>query len=654
MAAFVINQAPAVASALANVGGLGAGIGAGLAASMYLDAKYSIENDIRLVGRMITAVRHGQKLADAGSGNMASSFLERVKIHPNKLAIRSETLKEYTYKQMKDVSVALGNFYLDYPGLKPGDTLAIMFENCPEIIFSYYSCYMTRIAIAPLNPHIRKAALLHCIKVASANAIMVEPLFLDAIKEVLPDLKREGIKVIVWDNGFASVDRQEADQVADFVIDESFLLNGTKASTSDQRIMKIVKETQATAPCTIMFTSGTTGLPKAGLTSHQRGLGSGASTGPLTFASPLEHDICIAILPLSHATAGVSMMTCFARGGSFVPIRRFSASKFWKQVTELGGTTFWYVGEIARYLLAQPPSEWDRAHKVERITGNGMRADVFKKFYDRFGIPEIVELYAASDGSSFITNHYKGGVEGIGSIGRRGPLVTRMLNGPWLIKITEQPIRDKNGLCILAKAGEPGECIGPYLEGMFEYRNNQAATQKKIIRDVFKKGDAYWRMGDLLSMDKDYWYYFVDRLGDTFRWKSENVSTFEVGNFLGEHPAVQEANVYGVEVPNHIGRAGAAVIVLKAELKNVDKSKLDEIMQDLGRHCLKKMPRFAVPVFIRVLPEMILTASMKHRKVEYQKEGYAPSDYWMPPNKDIYVPFTAADRAILDQGKARL
>ncbi|KAJ3342202.1 hypothetical protein HDU93_002992 [Gonapodya sp. JEL0774] len=430
---------------------------------------------------------------------------------------------------------------------------------------------MARIVIAPLNPQIRKAALLHCISVASANAIMVEPTFLDAIREILPDLRIRGIKVIVWENAYpfspeVGVDtsifeldasgkmvsaRRGVSDLADLVINEGFLLKGSRSGTADSRIKKI------------------------------------------TYATKVED--------------------------------------------------------------REYPSE-DKL-LARGITGNGMRADVFKRFYDRFGIPEIVEFYAASDGTSLITNHYRGGVEGIGSVGRRGPLVTRILNGPWLVKvdeITEQPIRNEKGLCILAKPGEAGECIGPWIPGAIRYRNNDAATEKKVLRDVFKKGDAYWRMGDLLSRDNHYWYSFVDRLGDTFRWKSENVSTFEVGNFIGQHPSVQDANVFGLQggnidrresgrlqrrlqllvisVPNHVGRAGAAVIVLRPEFQHLPKFKRDLLMEDLGRHCLKVMPRFAVPIFIRLLPEVELTSSMKHRKVEYQKEGYGKADYWLPPH----------------------
>ncbi|KXS18510.1 acetyl-CoA synthetase-like protein [Gonapodya prolifera JEL478] len=645
----------------ASIGTPGILAGAACLGSLWADASFNILRDARAVRRSRFALNYTATRATAGKGNCAAAWLERVDEHPDKLAIRSEEFREWSYKQMRSVVFAFGNFLLDDVQLKQGDTLAIMFENCPEIIFSYYGSFVTRVVTAPLNTNIRGAALIHCVKVSQANALVFEPTFADAIREILPELKKLGVKLVMWDNGWpklpAGKSQREGVEFVDFTVTETSLLTATRARDASYRLSKVVAETKASDPAFIMFTSGTTGMPKAGYSPHARGTAYAASTGGLTYVTPKPHDVMIGILPLSHATCWLSMHATFGRGASFVPIRKFSASRFWKQVTELGGTTFFYVGEIARYLLAQPPGPYDRAHEVRRVTGNGMRGDVFKQFYDRYGISELLEMYAASDGTSVIYNHYLGGVSGIGSIGRRGPLATWMQNGPYLVRVdelTEEPLRGGDGLCVRAKPGEAGECVGPFVPGAFQYRNNAAATEKKILRNVFKKGDAYWRMGDLLKMDSDYYYYFVDRLGDTFRWKSENVSTFEVGNLLGEHPAVQEANVYGVQVPNHIGRAGMAVVVLQPEFQKLPRDQEQELMKELGRHALKVMPRYAVPIFIRLAPGVELTASMKHRKVEYQKEGYATADYWMQPGSDIYVPFGNADRVNLDGGRARL
>ncbi|KAJ3338858.1 hypothetical protein HDU93_008993 [Gonapodya sp. JEL0774] len=682
MQSLILNNAPALLSSSTSTGVAGAAAASFIAGSMVRTAPSNlrIRGGISIfvhtpstsmrntasnrISGLPTGLFFANKRAVPGKSNVASVFMERARMHPDKLAIRSEDFKEWSYKETIRVSCALGNFFLTEVGLKQGDTVAMIFDNCPEIVFSYLGLFMSHIVAAPLNTGVRGEALIHCLRVSSSNAIIIEPHFLDAVREVLPEIRKLGVQVIVWENGFPvatgaeiarggwradgrgklASERQGVAETADWVVTEGYLLEGTKNRDAPERIDKIVWETNIDDNCYVMFTSGTTGLPKAAISSHRRLMMFLAGTGALSFRSPLENDIVIGMLPLSHATCFLSLVTGLARGASFVPIRKFSASKFWKQCVDHNVTTFYY-------------GPYDKAHKVRRICGNGMRADVFKQFYDRFGLEEICELYAASDGTSGMVNHYTGGVEGVGAVGRRGPIVTKLLGGPYLIKVeeaTEEPLRGADGFCVLAKAGEPGECIGPWVPGLFEYRNNSKATEKKIIRNVFKKGDEYWRMGDLVMHDKDFWYYFVDRMGDTFRWKSENVSTFEVGNFFGQHPAIQEANVYGVQVPNHIGRAGMAVVVFLPPYQGISKEKERALMEELGRFALKKMPRYAVPVFIRLTPGIELTASMKHRKVEYQKEGYAVADYWMPPNRDIYIPFTPADRATMDGGKARL
>ncbi|KXS18509.1 acetyl-CoA synthetase-like protein [Gonapodya prolifera JEL478] len=644
---------------------------------MYLDSKYSLLEDARIIYRSLRCTNFVQERAAQGKANVVDVFLDRVNAHPNRLAIRSEEYREWTYREMLRVCYGLGNFFLGEVGLKPGDTVAMLFDNSPELVFSYYAFFMSQLVAAPLNSAVRGEALLHCLRVSSADSIIFEPAYLEVVRDILPELKKMGIKMIMWENGFPvapgaelargpwQIDengklisrRQGISDVVDWVISEKYLLEGTKARDAPQRINRIIKETKLSDNAYVMFTSGTTGLPKAAISVHGRLMMFLAETGPLSFRTPLEHDIVLGVLPLSHMTCFISLATGLARGASFVPLRKFSASKLWKQCVDYDITTFYYVGEVARYLLAQPPGPYDRAHKVRRICGNGMRADIFKRFFDRFGMQEICELYAASDGTSGMVNHYTGGQDGIGSVARRGPLVTAILGGPYLIKVnevTEEPVKGPDGFCVLAKPGEPGEVIGPWIPGLFEYRNNPKATERKILRDVFRKGDAYWRMGDLVQRDKEYWYFFVDRLGDTFRWKSENVSTFECGNFFAQHPAVNEANVYGVEVPNHTGRAGMALVVFHTEFQNLSEEKERSLMEELGRHAVKKMPRFAVPIFVRLAPAVELTASMKHRKVEYQKEGYTKADYWMPPNKDVYVPFTQEARATIDGGKARL
>lgn len=290
-------------------------------------------------------------------------------------------------------------------------------------------------------------------------------------------------------------------------------------------------------------------------------------------------------------------------GGTFIPVRKFSARRFWSDCVRLNVTAFIYLGEILRYLLAVPPSASEKQHRVRRILGAGMRADLFEPLRDRFGIERVSEFYAASDGTAFTTHDWHGGTEGIGAVGFRGRLLEAMGVGNVIVKydpIEETLVRDpKTGLCIPCKRGEPGEMLGPYdpsLPGQPFYWANPDAIEKKIYRDVLKKGDMWWRSGDLLVQDSDGFYFFQDRIGDTFRWKGENVSTFEVGNAMTEFHPLQESNVYGVKFPGvEDGRAGMAMVTIREEYAKAD---IDQLMRDLGRHTVKMLPKVSDFFFV--------------------------------------------------------
>ena len=347
--------------------------------------------------------------------------------------------------------------------------------------------------------------------------------------------------------------------------------------------------------------------------------------------------------------------------------RKFSTKTFWKDCRTSNATVIQYVGETCRYLLSAPPEidastgeNLDQKNNVRMAFGNGLRPDIWNRFKERFGISEIAEFYTATEGTAgawnFSRNDYSKGA--IGRLGSLGKLITYSTSA--LVELdweTEQPWRDpKTGLCRRSKLGEPGELLFELdandIESKFQgYFNNTSGTEGKIMRNVLKKGDAWFRTGDMIIWDDEGRSYFSDRIGDTFRWKAENVSTNEVSEALGNHPAVHEANVYGVELPHHDGRAGCVALVL-AEKPN------EKLLNDLARHAKDRLPKFAVPVFLRLITEMQLTGTNKQQKHVVRMQGVDPEKvgedviYWL--KDDTYTRFTEEDWRELNAGRVKL
>jgi fatty-acyl-CoA synthase len=335
-------------------------------------------------------------------------------------------------------------------------------------------------------------------------------------------------------------------------------------------------------------------------------------------------------------------------GGSLVISRRFSAKRFWSDCTQHDVTAVQYIGELCRYLLNSPTHPDERRHKIRLALGNGLRPEVWKPFQDRFGISRIIEFYGATEANMAIFN-----LEGrVGAVGHLPNFVRRAL-GVEIARFdvdAQEVLRGAEGFCLPARADEPGELLLRVSKtARFEGYTDAAATQKKILRDVFRKGDVYFRTGDLLRIDEDGFYYFVDRIGDTFRWKGENVSTSEVAEVLSVATGIEEANVYGVEIPGTDGRAGMAAIVTNDEFD----------LENLGRVVTEGLASYARPIFLRILPKMEITGTFKHRKIDLVTEGFDParlSDpiYFLDPTKGLYAPLDGAAFDRLKHGDIRL
>jgi fatty-acyl-CoA synthase len=395
-----------------------------------------------------------------------------------------------------------------------------------------------------------------------------------------------------------------------------------------------------------IYTSGTTGLPKAANVSHLRACLMGGGAAGAQELGP--EDRVYVTLPLYHSAGGVMAAgSALLSGGVLVLARKFSASRFWSDCRENEVTSFQYIGELCRYLLHTPEHPDEQRHRVRICIGNGLRPEIWEAFQERFNIPKIIEFYGATEGNVALMN-----LDGkVGAIGRL-PRLIRAAMGVALIRYDvakDEHVRGPDGFCVPCKPGEVGEAIGR-ITGVsrFEGYSNPEATEKKILRNVFKTGDAYFRTGDLMRLDADDYFYFVDRIGDTFRWKGENVSTNEVAEVLSVCPGVKEANVYGVTVPDQDGRAGMAALVVN---EGFDPTALAE-------RCGRELPGYARPLFLRLLPQIEITGTFKHRKVELVKEGFDPaaiSDplYFLDGERG-YVPLDAELHGRIVRGEQRV
>ncbi|KAJ3339240.1 hypothetical protein HDU93_008448 [Gonapodya sp. JEL0774] len=573
--------------------------------------------------------------------------------------------RRYTWRETDMESNRLANFMLA-TGIKPGDMIAILYENTPEFIFLLLAAWKIGCSVAFQNYNQRGRVFLHSFGISKSTVLFFEPTLANIISEegVVEELSARGVRLICYTNTPLPIPGKRLP--FDF---ESELLPASELRLKYPDT-DIPKETRAhvrwTSLASLIYTSGTTGLPKAATMTHARVF---AGNLRFYFSGVInESDRGFVVAPLFHSGAQIILQLSWMLGIPFICTRKFSASKFFQYAAQTKGTVFHYVGEILRQVFEFPftmVSRGDRAHSVRKCLGNGLRADIWDQFRDRFGIQMIGELYGSTEGCGTASTLNTWGRKGV--VGFMG-VAYRLANAetmPQIVKIdpiTEELVRGPDGFCIPCGPNEPGEFIGkviPMPAGIKNsnwdgYYGNPEASNKKVMRNVMKKGDE---TGDLLMRDRRGWIYFVDRLGDTFRWKGENVSTMEVRDIMMKSNLLDESNVYGVTVPSFPdGRAGMAAVVLK------DSEKADEqrSLVRLGQFCQRELPHYAVPRFIRVLENMdsVTTVTFKHRKVELQKEGFdikTVNDrlYFYVEGKG-YVPLTPALYNQVVGGKAKL
>uniref|UniRef100_T1KBI6 Very long-chain fatty acid transport protein n=1 Tax=Tetranychus urticae TaxID=32264 RepID=T1KBI6_TETUR len=514
--------------------------------------------------------------------------------------------KVWTFKDLDSFSNRIAQTFVS-AGYKPGDDVALFMDNRPEFVGIWLGAAKAGLTTAFLNTNLKSSTLLHSISAVKTRALIYDSALESVVQDLL-DSPQFDRSIDIYSYG----DKQTHDGNKKEIKALKPLLDHTTDEPVNHR-------GNFSDRLFYIYTSGTTGLPKAAIITNARFFVFGYGIHKIMEMQP--NDILYTPLPLYHF-AGTVLGTsqCILYGTSIVLRNKFSAKHFWDDCRENGCTVAQYIGEVARYLLAVPPSEKDRDHKVRCVYGNGFRPSLWSEFKNRFGIERIVEFYGATEGNSSTVNlDNREGSCGFITV-LLPQWILKKLYPVMLIRVdqeTGEPLRNEKGLCERCKPGEVGQLVGLIkhkdpIKQFDGYADNEA-TKKKIIRNVFTEGDTYYASGDLLTMDELGYFYFKDRTGDTYRWKGENVSTGEVEAVIGAITNHADTVVYGVIVPGNEGRAGMAAI--KDTTGSLD-------LKDLLNKMKKELPQYAIPVFIRLTSDIEITSTFKMPKVNLKKEGY--------------------------------
>jgi fatty-acyl-CoA synthase len=517
-------------------------------------------------------------------------------------------------------------------GLAKGDVVALLMPNRPEYMAIWLGLSRQGVITALINTQLRGASLAHCLYVAAARHIIVDAALADSLAEVAQTLESAPQ---VWLHGEAMTDWR-IDRVIDAYSDEALAgIEAPTATLSDRALL--------------IYTSGTTGLPKAANVSHHRLMSWSHWFAGLMDIQPTDR--LYDCLPMCHSAGGVAAIGAALVGGASVVVaEKFSTSRFWDDIARWDCTLFQYIGELCRYLLAAPPQLMERSHDLRLCCGNGLSVDVWEAFQERFAIPRVLEFYAATEGNFSLYN-----VEGRpGAIGRLPPFLKHRFPAA-IVKFDAEhgaPMRGQDGHCVACAIGEPGEAIGRIAAAgaaRFEGYTDNAASETKLLRDVFEAGDGWVRTGDLMYTDDQGFYYFVDRIGDTFRWKGENVATAEVTAAIRAFPGVADACVYGVEIPGASGKAGMAALVASNDFD----------LAAFRAHLAQRLPEYARPVFLRMVGSLDVTETFKLKKQTLSSEGWNSPDVADPIYVDdrgagAYAQLDAAMTMRIRSGEARL
>ena len=515
----------------------------------------------------------------SGDVTLADIVARRARRRPDALALEVDGVR-LNYLELSLAALAAAQC-LRRLGALSGDVVALVGQNSIGYVAALLGGAHSGITLALVHPELSGAPLEQALLAAGAKFALCETELAERLRQVrsLP---------------LATFDPTSAVPFA--------LEDAPSPSAPGRRAVDFAR----------VYTSGTTGWPKACRLPHSRVLAAAC-----LFGAPLfdfrAGDKLLCCLPLYHGSPlMLGLAVCLVTGTPLVLERRFSATELTAVAARTGATALLYVGDLGRMLLASPPSPRDRQHGLRIAVGNGMAETVWPKFQARFGIERVREFYAATESPVGIFNFS-------GRVGSVGNLPYAWMFGLKLARLDENGDlrRDAEGRLLECGDDEPGELLVRARRsglGVFHGYVDQNATEARLVRNGFVDGDALFRTFDVLRRDRDGFYYFVARRSDSYRFKGENVAVAAVEQELEALPGVREAVVTGIEMPGYDGRVGLAVLVVEPSFAIAEVATL-----------AARLPRTALPRFVRLVPELARTASLKLKRQSFADEGVDPA-----------------------------
>jgi len=588
---------------------------------------------LSLLPRLPAILKTAKHIANISVENRESwgSMLEDAAVRfPDSAAVKSEE-GQYTWRAYNEGTNAYANYFISQ-GLTKGDTAAVFLENRPELLMVYSAVGKVGAVNAMINTNLRLDALRHCLTLNPAKVFIVGEEVLDAFEAVKADLGLGDDQQVYFlaDKGRTKVP-------------DGYIDLGTAIEKAGKENPVTTATVTPDSPLAYVFTSGTTGgMPKSAVIMHKRLVSSAYYNGRIILNMD-PSDTLYVPLPFFHTNAlALSWPSVFVTGAAVAIRRKFSVSNFWSDVRKYNVTAWCYIGELCRYLMNQPPQPDDRENPLIKIIGNGLRPDIWRGFKNRFNIAKVYEIYGAAESNLYFVNMLNLDV------------TQGTCKAPYsIVKYdveADEPVTGPDGFMHKVDVGETGLLLGEIsADNPFVGYSSKTATDSKVLQDVFAQGDAWFNTGDLVR-DIGYGHIqFVDRTGDTFRWKGENVSTTEVEKVANSFGQVSLSAVYGVAMPGGDGRAGMASVIPEGDSKAFD-------MAGLADHFQRALPSYAVPKFIRMRSELALTPTHKIKKVNLKKEGFGPEAggdaiYVLLPGASAYELLTKDIYGEIQEGK---